>query len=177
MGVHPPSLHSSIWIYILLFFLLFAFKEVTVEMDITYVYRETETSSRNQPKKGYYVQYLSESSSQLPSGTEYNMHFYPYCLVCFIIILIIREEYSDLNNHHGTTFIIHLNEKPYWLSESEDRILGGTEAIVFLMLALLALNHAIALLTALIRQIYSWCDRYISQHYSLPESSSDRTFL
>jgi len=105
------------------------------EVEFTYVYRETEYSMSDS-HYGSYININSETSSQL--------HATP------------RFQYLDDYPHQGATFVIHLKESPYWLSENEKPIIGGPQAFVFLMLALLAVNHAIALFTALIRQLYLW---------------------
>jgi len=111
--------------------------DTALELELTYVLRETEGDG-DASQYGHYVKILTESSSQLHS--------------------IPQEQYAaDFNaSKAGPSFTINLKEAPYWLSEREKRILGGTEAIVFLMLALLAVNHAIHLLTELILILYSW---------------------
>lgn len=105
-----------------------------MDITLTYVVRESKVHV-TEPVISSYVNILSESTSKLRSD-----RFWYY--------------YNNYNRTQGPSLVLRLSESVFYIHQSEEQILDSTEAIVFFILALLALNHGVHLLESLIRAVY-----------------------
>lgn len=105
-----------------------------MDISLTYVVRQSEVHVK-EPQISSYVNILSESTSKLRSDRYW---FY----------------YNNYNRTQGPQLVLRLSESVFYIEQSEEQILDSTEAIVFFILALLALNHGVHLLESFIRAIY-----------------------
>lgn len=103
-------------------------------MSLTYVVRESNVHS-NVPTLGSFVSIFSESSGHLRSINSYSY-------------------YANYNRTTGPSFVVRLKESVFWIHQSEEQVLVSTETVVFLMLALLAINHAVGLIASFVRKTY-----------------------